>query len=88
MIPLSKDVVKPAGEWNTTEIIANKGKLDLYINKEHVISTTLWNDNWKKLIAGTKFKDMPDFGTFRKGKIALQDHAADVWFKNIMIRKL
>ena len=42
----------------------------------------------KKLIAGTKFKTMPGFGTFKKGKIALQDHGADVWFRNIKIKKL
>ena len=32
------------------------------------------------MIAGTKFKDMPGFGTYKKGKVALQDHGADVWF--------
>jgi hypothetical protein len=31
---------------------------------------------------------MPDFGTFRKGKTALQDHGANVWFKNFMIKTL
>lgn len=84
----SKDVIKPAGQWNQVEIIANNGKLDCNINGAHVISTTLWDDNWKKLISGTKFKDMPHFGTFKKGKIALQDHGADVWFRNIKIKSL
>jgi len=31
---------------------------------------------------------MPGFGMSRSGKIALQDHGADVWFRNIMIREL
>ncbi|WP_347262597.1 family 16 glycoside hydrolase [Rudaea sp.] len=31
---------------------------------------------------------MPGFGMFREGRIALQDHGADVWFRNIMIREL
>lgn len=85
----SKDnVAKPAGEWNEVEIVANKGKLDLYMNGQHTLSTTLWNDYWRKMIANSKFKDMPDFGTFKKGKIALQDHGYDVWFRNIKIKKL
>ncbi len=85
---VSKEVVKPAGEWNRAEIISNNGKLEFYLNGQQTLSTTLWDDNWKNLIAGSKFKDMPDFGTFKKGKIALQDHGDNVWFKNIRIKKL
>lgn len=84
----SKDAVKPAGEWNQAEIIVSKGKLDFYLNGVHTLSTTLWNDTWWKMIAISKFKDMKDFGTFKKGKIALQDHGDDVWYRNIKIKKL
>jgi hypothetical protein len=88
LISCSKETVKPAGEWNQAEVIVNNGKLDLVLNGTTVVSTTLWDDNWKKLIAGSKFKDMPDFGTFKKGHIALQDHGNTVWYRNIMIKKL
>lgn len=88
LIAGKEGVVKPVGEWNQVEIIANKGKLDFYLNDVNVVSTTMWDDNWKKMIAGSKFKEWPDFGTFTKGHIALQDHGNDVWYKNIMIKKL
>jgi len=88
LMPISKNVMRPAGEWNHVEIIANKGKLDFNINGEHVLSTTMWDDNWKQLRAGTKFEKMPGFGTYKKGKISFQDHAADVWFRRIKIKKL
>ena len=87
LIP-SKEAVKPVGEWNLVEVVANKGKLDFYLNGEHTLSTTMWDDNWKALIAGSKFKDMPGFGMFQSGKIALQDHGNDVWFRNIKIKRL
>ena len=87
LIAISKNVIKPAGEWNHVEIIANKSKLDFTINGEHVLSTTMWDDNWKNLMIGTKYEKMPGFGTYKKGRIALQDHAADVWFRNIKIKK-
>ena len=80
--------LKPVGEWNQAEIKINKGKLDLFLNGTNVVSTTLWDDNWKKLVAGSKFKAMPDFATFKSGHIALQDHGDMVWYKNIRIRKL
>ena len=50
--------------------------------------TTMWDDNWRTMIAGSKFKEWPGFGTYKKGKIALQDHGDDVWYRNIKIRKL
>ncbi|MFA6087048.1 DUF1080 domain-containing protein [Mucilaginibacter sp.] len=88
LISISKEVVKPAGEWNKTEVIANNGKLEILVNDQKVLSTTMWDDNWNKLVAGSKFKEWPGFGTFKKGCIALQDHGADVWFRNVEIKKL
>jgi hypothetical protein len=88
MISCSKETVKPYGEWNLAEVKCVNGKLDFYLNGENVVSTTIWDDNWKKMVAGSKFVKMPDFGTYKKGKIALQDHGNTVWYRNVMIRKL
>ena len=88
LISCSKESVKPALEWNQYEIKADKGKLDLFVNGVNVVSTTLWDANWKKLVAGSKFKEWPGFGTFKKGRFVLQDHGHNVWFRNIKIRKL
>jgi len=88
LISCSKETVKPVGEWNDAEIRAVNGKLDLYLNGENVVSTTMWDDNWNKMVAGSKFKQWKGFGTFKKGKICLQDHHCAVWFKNIRIKKL
>jgi hypothetical protein len=88
LIPITKKPFHPAGNWNHVQINSNNGHLVFQVNGEQVLETTLWDDNWKKLIAGSKFKDMKDFGTFKQGKISLQDHGADVWYKNIQIRRL
>ncbi len=79
---------KPTGEWNEARIKCIEGKLDMYLNGIHTVSTTLWDDQWKELIASSKFRSMPGFGTFKKGHIDLQDHGHEVWFRNIKIREL
>ena len=88
LISGAPETVKPAGEWNTAEIIANKGSLEFYLNGTKVVATTMWDDNWRNMIANSKFKTMSDFGTFRKGRICIQDHGDKVWFRNIMIKRL
>ncbi len=84
----AKEAANPFGEWNHAEIVSNNGKLDFFLNGQHTLSTTMWDDNWRQMIAVSKFKDMKDFGTFKQGKISLQDHGSAVWFKNIRIKKL
>ena len=88
LLASTKESPKLFGEWNQAEIIANQGKLDLYLNGEHVVGTTMWDDNWRQMIAGSKFKQWRDFGTFKKGRIDLQDHGDEVWYRNIKIKRL
>jgi hypothetical protein len=84
----SKEMVKPVGEWNQIDLIARNGKLDFYMNGQHTLSTSMWDDNWKKMIAISKFKNMPGFGTYQKGRIGLQDHDNEVCYRNIRIKRL
>ncbi|MBL7728548.1 MAG: DUF1080 domain-containing protein [Dinghuibacter sp.] len=88
LISATPETVKPAGEWNQVEIISNKGNLEFYLNGPKVLQTTLWDDAWKKMVAGSKFKSMPGFGKYKKGRIALQDHGDLVWYRNIKIKRL
>ena len=83
-----KSKPNPVGEWNQAEIRCVNGKLDLYLNNINIVSTVLWDDYWKAMVAGSKFRTMKDFGTYKKGHIALQDHGYAVWFRNIKIKKL
>jgi hypothetical protein len=88
LVKSSSEPVKPVGEWNQVEVTSKDGKLEFMLNGVKTVSTTLWNDNWSKLVAGSKFAGWEGFGTFKKGRIALQDHGDEVWFRNISITEL
>jgi hypothetical protein len=88
LIVSSKETVKPAGEWNQAEIRINKSKLDFFLNGVNIVSTQLFTPEWEALIAKSKFKSMPGFGKYKKGKISLQDHGDVVHYRNLMIKKL
>lgn len=88
LITATPETAKPAGEWNSAEIYKNKDSLEFRLNGTTVVRTKLWDANWKKLVAGSKFKQWPDFSTFKSGHIALQDHGHQVWYKNIKIKTL
>lgn len=90
LIPCHQQTVKPVGEWNQVEIRVKNGKLKFTLNGTDVVETRMWDDDWNKLVAGSKFAQMPGFATFHKGHIALQDHGGDedVFFKNIQLKQL
>lgn len=86
LIACSKETVRPVGEWNQAEIYSRKGQLKLFLNGVNVVSTTLWDEQWRQMVAGSKFHQWPDFGTFHNGNIDLQNHGNEVWFRNIRIK--
>ena len=88
MIPCQYVTVRPAGEWNQVRLIKNKGKVEHWLNGIKVVEYEMYTDQWKQMIAGSKFKDMPGFGLAPKGKIALQDHGDKVWYRNIKIKEI
>jgi len=88
LISCTKENLKPVGEWNQAEVIYNINTLQLILNGETVVSTVVGDENWNKLVAGSKFRTMKGFGTFRKGRIVLQDHGDKVWYRNIKLKEL
>jgi len=90
LIPADPQNTKPAGEWNSAEILVYDGTVVHKQNGETVLEYHLWTDDWNELVADSKFPELnPDWANVAKeGYIALQDHGDAVWYKNIKIRKL
>jgi len=88
LIPAKPQNTKPAGEWNEVEIMVYQGTVVHKQNGETVLEYHIGTPEWNKLIEGSKFKEMPEFGKYREGYIGLQDHGNDVWYRNIKILEL
>ena len=80
--------IKPAGEWNSSEIIVNGPHVVHYLNGIKVVEYDLWTKEWEELVKKSKWKNYPDYGKAKKGHIGLQDHGNKIYFRNIKIKVL
>jgi cytochrome c len=89
LIKCKYETVKTAGEWNRAVLKVDNGHVEHWLNGVKVVDYQLGTKEWDALVAKSKFPGLSkDFGTARKGHIALQDHGDKVWYKNIKIRPL
>ncbi len=80
--------LNPPGEWNTSKIVAKGTKLEHWLNGAKVVEMDLSTDAWKTALAKSKFKDIPTFAKNPKGRLMLQDHGDEVWFRNLVVKEL
>ena len=82
----AEDVTRPVGEWNTARIVVTGAHVEHWMNEVKLLEYELWSDEWREIVADTKFADWPGYGMARAGHIGLQDHGDPVWYRNIRIR--
>jgi len=80
--------LKPVGEWNSSKIIFNKGKVEHWLNGQKIVEFDKNSPDWVEKRNSGKWNDYPDYGKTNDGYLALQDHGAGVWFRNVRVRRL
>lgn len=88
LYPAPRGVVRPAGQWNTTRIVAKGPHVEHWLNGQKTAEYEQGSEEWAKLVAGAKFAAWPQYGKAMKGHIGLQEHGGRVEFRNIKIREL
>jgi hypothetical protein len=86
--PAADKPLKPVGEWNTSKIIVKNNTFEHWLNGIKVLSVDLASETFKAARAKSKFKNVPHFAENAKGRIMLQDHGDEAWFRNLAIKPL
>jgi len=88
LIAADPETVRPPGQWNEARIKVHNNQIEHWLNGVKVVSVERASEEWNRLVAASKFSEMPGFGKFDTGYIVLQDHGDPVWYRNIRIRTL
>ncbi|MBR1928051.1 MAG: DUF1080 domain-containing protein [Bacteroidales bacterium] len=80
--------LKPAGQWNQSEIIFDNGHVTYLLNGKVTVEFDAWSEDWFARKAAGKWADCTEYGMSPTGHICLQDHGYPAWFRNIKIKEL
>ncbi|WP_247237242.1 DUF1080 domain-containing protein [Telluribacter sp. SYSU D00476] len=84
----TRQVAKPAGQWNKGRIVVKDNHVEHWLNGEKVVEYEYGSDSWKATVAKSKFASWPYAQPHARGHIALQDHGDEAWYRTIRIRTL
>jgi len=79
---------QPVGEYNRGRIVVRKGELEHWLNGVRVVRLQTSGDQWQIAHEASKYAGTPLFAQTWPGRIALQDHGDEVWFRDLRIREL
>jgi len=88
LYPCSNKALHAVGQWNSGRIVVRGNHVEHWLNGVKVVTAELHSDDWNKRVAASKFAAWPTFATKSKGRIDLQDHGDEVWYRSLRIRDL
>ncbi|MHB1224401.1 MAG: 3-keto-disaccharide hydrolase [Gemmatimonadaceae bacterium] len=89
LYPAPEGVVKPAGEWNSTRIVARGAHVEHWLNGQKLLEYEFWSPDWEAKVKASKFGEWPQYGRATSGHIGIQgDHDGVLALRNVRIREL
>ena len=87
-LPAKPEDFKGPDQWNEGVIRVQGSKIQLWLNGSVTADIDSTSDEWKKLLAKSKFADWEKFNKMPTGHLALQDHDDRVAFRSLRIKRL
>tara|TARA_B100000579_G_C22808146_1_gene843698 strand:+ start:790 stop:1482 length:693 start_codon:yes stop_codon:yes gene_type:complete len=75
-----------AGEWNHVRIVCKDNNVEHWLNGEKLLAYKWGSDEINAMIKKSKFRSWNGFMQETKGRIAIQHHGEEVWYRNIRVR--
>jgi hypothetical protein len=89
LLPAPKDKrCFPPGEWNHARILSQGKHVEFWLNGSKTVECERGSPEFRRLVALSKFHNIPGFGEWADGHILLQEHGSEVSFRNVKIRVL